>query len=66
MVKMMQDSCITDIDRFDDEMSVVMRHLRHTAVTLFNEELCPINNFVDGLNALKQEQFVDTCYSVVH
>jgi len=58
MVKMMQDSCIEDIDRFDDEMSVVMRHIRHTAVTLFNKEFCCIDDFADGLNALKQEQFV--------
>ncbi len=60
MLRMMQDSCIGDIDRFDDEMSVVMRHIRHTAVTLLNEEICRIDNFADGLNALKQEEFVDT------
>ena len=58
MVRLIQDSCIEDIDRFDDDMSVIMRHIRHNAVTLYNEELCCIDDFKDGLNALKREQFV--------
>jgi len=57
---MMQDTCIDDLDRLEDEMSTVMRYVRHTAVTLVNDKICRIDDFADALNALKQEQCVST------
>ena len=54
MVKMIQDTSL------EEGMTMVLRHLRLSAVIFVYEEICCINEFAAAFNELKEKHLVTT------